>query len=404
MSFTRERVAYAAIGLCVALGASMAGCGLVVGAGDYVVGSAHDGGGMTGQPPDADTDVQQQMPPPDAGGPGPDVTSQPDVSIPPPDSGDDSGPATTDGAPMVGCPFDAGGLSTSAAAFQQLVNACVLAVTCDPQFFSVTVSECITTDYLNTHFATKCLAGITSCNDYYACQGTRITTVSECSGASSSGKDIGSCNGAVATMCFSDGNGFVSNCAALGGTCTVYHESDYASFGDTGAGCEILSSCSSGTTGSQCSGSSVYSCVSTDTTTNIGILTESCATGSTCSTNNNGVTACVASSTNCSAAGTSCAGDNLTTCESTSTGLYQYTNACSAAGLTCTPSSGGTSASCTSPGCATSGCTESCLDNTHLQACIGGESLIVDCAALGFNFCDTASGPQLTYSYCGNLP
>jgi hypothetical protein len=402
MSFMRERVSSAAIGLWVGLGASMAGCGLVVGAGDYVVGSAHDGG-VTVQP-DADTDVQQQMTPPDASGPGPDATSQPDTSPPPPDdSGTDSGPATTDAAPMVGCPFDAGGLSTSAAAFQKLVNACVLAVTCDPLFFPVTVSECITTDYLNTHFATKCLAGITSCNDYYACQGARITTLSECLAASNSFTDTGSCNGAVATFCFSDGNGYVSNCATLGGTCTVFHETTYtSSTPDTGAGCKILPSCSDPTDGStHCSGSNAYTCIATDTTTNIAIATESCAAGSTCSTETNGVTACLATTTACSDAGTSCAGDNLTTCESTSSGLHQYTNACSAAGLTCTPSSGGTPASCTSPGCPTSGCTESCLDSTHLQACLGGASIIVDCTALGFNYCDTGSGTHSTYNFCG---
>jgi len=309
-----------------------------------------------------------------------------------------------DGGPESGCAPDAAGLPIGDPAFQKLVKACVLAATCDPRYFPVTVSECIATDYLDTHFATKCLAGITSCADYYACQGTRIATPTECSAASTQNIDIGSCNGAVATACLYDGNGVVSNCAALGGTCTVYHESTYSTSGDTGAGCKLLSSCSDPTDGStHCSGSSAYECVATDTSTNLGMLTESCATGSMCSTGNLGATACVATTTACSAAGTSCAADNLTTCETTSSGLQQYTNACSAAGLTCTPSSGGSPAACTSPGCATSGCTESCLDTTHLQACIGGAPYVVDCTALGFPYCDTGSGSHSGFNYCGYL-
>jgi hypothetical protein len=406
MSSARRRVSLTAIGLWVGLGASTTACGLIVGAGDYVVGGEHDAGPVIAAP-DGDTDAQPQMTPPDSGGPGPDATSQPDTSPPPPpdsgpDSEVDSGP-TTDGAPTTACAPDASPLPTGDAAFQQRVKACVLAVTCDPYFFPVTVSECITTDYLETHFATKCLAGITSCNAYYACQGTRVTTLSECTGASSSNTDVGSCNGAVATKCFADGAGYVSNCAALGGTCTVYHEMDYATTGDTGAGCKVLSSCSDAAGSTHCSGSNAYICMATDTTPNIGIATESCAAGSTCSTDTNGATTCLATTSTCSAAGTSCAGDNLTTCEPTTSGLQQFTNACSAAGLSCTPSSGGTPAACTDPGCANSGCTESCLDSTHLQACIGGAPYVVDCASLGFSFCDTASTSNMTYNFCGDL-
>jgi len=391
MSSSPGRVSPVAMGLLLGFGACTAACGLVVGAGDYVVGGAHDGG-PAGTGGDADMDAQ---PVPDAVGPGSDSTPPPDAGPPPPDDG----PTTTsDGGPAPACAPGSAGLPTDAA-FQQLVKACVLAATCDPVFFPVTVSQCIATDYLDTHFATKCLAGITSCADYYACQGTRIATPSECSGASGSSTDIGACNGTVATACFFDGNGLVSNCAALGGTCTVYHES--ATTSDTGAGCEILPSCADPTDGSvHCSGSSAYTCVSTDTTTNLGIAAESCATGSTCWTDNDRSSACLATTTACTATGTTCSGDNLTTCESRSSGNELYTNSCSVAGLACTPSSGGTAASCTAPGCANSGCTESCLDVTHLQACIGGAPYVVDCTSLGFNVCASGSGAYAAYNFC----
>lgn len=397
MSSSLRRVSPAAMGLLVGLGASTASCNLVVGAGDYVVGGAHDGG-PTVTPGDADTDAQP-MTLPDAVAPGSDATNPtPDTGAPPPDDG----PTTTsDTGPTTACAPDAGSLPTGDPAFQQLVKACLLTVTCDPLFFPVTVSQCIATDYLDTHFATKCLASITSCDDYYACEGTRIATLSECAGSSTSGMDIGSCNGSVATSCLTTGDGTVSNCAALGGTCTVFHESDYASFMDTGAGCEILSSCSDPTDGSvHCSaGNAVYSCVATDTTTNLGIVDESCAPGSSCSTSS-GVVGCFATTTACTAPGTSCSGGNLTTCEALSSGNEQYTSACSVAGLACTPSTGVTAASCELPGCATSGCTESCLDATHLQACIGGAPYVVDCAGLGFAACTSGTFSNTDYHYC----
>jgi hypothetical protein len=394
VSASLRRFSPVAMALLVGLGAATAACGLVVGAGDYVVGGAHDGG-PTVAPGDADNDAQP-VTPPDAVAPGSDATPTPDTGAPPPDDGSTM---TSDSGPTTGCP--PGSLPTADPAFQQLVKACLLAVSCDPLLFPVTVSQCIATDHLDTHFVTKCLASITSCADYYACEGTRIATLSECAGASSSGMDIGSCNGAVATNCRSTGDGTVFNCAALGGTCTVYHEADYASFMDTGAGCQILSSCSDPTDGSvQCSGGSgVYTCVATDTTTNLGMVSESCAAGSTCSTSGPAV-GCFATTTACTAPGTTCSGGNLTTCEALSSGNEQYTSACSVAGLACTASSGVTAAACEAPGCANSGCTESCLDATHLQACIGGAPYVVDCAGLGFNVCSTGTFSNTEYHYC----
>lgn len=239
MRSSNRRVSTLAVVLAVGFGGAVSGCGLVVGSGDYVVGTV-DGGGLTGG-----SDASQTIPPAgDGAAPGSDATAPPDAagSPPPTEAG-----TTADGGPTSVCANGAlvpGGLPTGDPAFQQLVNACVLAVSCDPLFFDVPVSDCINRDYLDTFFPDKCLAGIKSgasgpCDDYYACEGSRIAAPSECSEASTADTDIGTCNAGIATSCLGSGDGIIFNCGALGGTCTTYHESDYADFGDTAAGCQI---------------------------------------------------------------------------------------------------------------------------------------------------------------------
>lgn len=398
MSASSKRLSTVAGGVVLALGLASAACGLVVGAGDYVVGSTADGGPAA----IADGSLDAPTAPADVAVPptSPDATSQADTSPPP--TMEAGTPLPADGGPTLACTPNGDlvpGLPAGSAAFQQLVNACVLAVSCDPLFFPVTVSQCITTDYLDTHFPTKCLANITSCDDYYACQGARIATIAECQTASNDDMDIGVCNGTVATLCFSSGDGIVQNCAALGGSCTTYHESDYADFGDTGAGCEVLSSCSNPTDGStQCnSNTQVFTCVNTDATS-IGLATETCPQGAACSTNSV-TTACFGTGTACTTVGTSCAGTDLTSCETLSSGNQQFTTDCAVAGLQCAPASGVNPAACTAPGCATSGCVESC-DGTKITTCIGGAPYVVDCTTLGFPVCDTASANNTDYDYC----
>ncbi len=238
MRSSNRRVSTLAVVLAVGFGGAVSGCGLVVGSGDYVVGTV-DGGGSTGG-----SDASQTIPPAgDGAAPGSDATAPPDAagSPPPTEAG-----TTADGGPTSVCANGAlvpGGLPTGDPAFQQLVNACVLAVSCDPLFFDVPVSDCINRDYLDTFFPDKCLAGIKSgasgpCDDYYACEGSRIAAPSECSEASTADTDIGTCNAGIATSCLGSGDGIIFNCGALGGTCTTYHESDYADFGDTAAGCQ----------------------------------------------------------------------------------------------------------------------------------------------------------------------
>ena len=375
-----------AIGVVLAVGLATGACGLVVGAGDYVVGPAGDGGPGVSADVSVSVDSPMSIEPVDSAvpPPGPDATPQPDTGVPP--MMEAGSPPLDAGTTLVCAPngdLIPGSLPTGDATFQQLVNACVLAVTCDPLFFPVTISQCITTDYLDTHFPNKCLANIKSCDDYYACQGTRIATLAECQTASNTDTDLGACNGAVATTCFSSGDGIVQNCTALGGTCSTYHESDYADTEDTGAGCEI-GPCTNPTDGSNhcLSNTQAFTCVETDTTTSVGILTESCPTGSACSTNTV-MSACFGAGTACTTVGTSCNGGDLTSCETFSSGNQQFTSTCAVAGLQCTPAAGVNPAACAAPGCANSGCVESC-DGTNITTCIGGAPYVVDCTALGF--------------------
>jgi len=387
MSASRRRVspvavvlAMGAMGLAVGVG----GCNLVVGSGDYVVGL---GDGGSGPPSNLDGSPTPAV---DGVAPGLDASSEPETSTPV-----DAG-ATGDGGPASVCtPNGAlvpGGLPTGDPAFQKLVSACVLAVSCDPQYFEVTVSDCITNDHLHAYFQSDCLANITSCADYYACQGSRVATPTECAGAVAGGSDTGSCSGGVATSCSSSGYGTVANCTALGGSCVVYDTTD---IGDESAGCQISSSCTDDDGFIHCATTSeVYSCEDTTTVT-VGILHQTCPQGSTC-TMNNGVTGCFTTGPSCSTPGSTCANDALTTCVSVTSGDQQYTNACSAAGLECITSVSGTG-SCTAPGCDTSDCVEGC-DGSKLQTCIGGAPYEVDCTTLGFDTC--TSDPSSGYNYC----
>ncbi len=395
MSASNRHVSPIAIVLAAALGGAVTGCSLVVGSGDYVIGNVGDGSTET---PDAALGPDgQPAPPVDGGVPGMDAMGQPDTATPPAEAG-----LVGDGGTAVcgpGGTLNPGGLPTSDPTFQQLVDACVLTVSCDPLFFDVTVSDCITNDYLAS-YPTTCLAGIKSCADYYTCMGSRIATLAECAAASNADTDQGSCSNGIATSCSSFGDGIVSNCAALGGTCTVFHEADYdVDFPDTSAGCQLGTACDDTPSGLQCFGVRTYSCDDTDTATTQGISRQTCPGGSACQSTN-GTAECLATAPACATAGTSCASaTTLTTCIPVTSGNQQYTSDCTAAGLTCTTSVAGTAA-CTAAGCANSGCGETCNGNT-LHTCIGGAPLDVDCTTLGFNTCDNGSNVNdVSFSFC----
>jgi hypothetical protein len=398
MSSSRRRVSPVAVAIAMGLGAAATGCNLVVSSGDYVVGNV-DGGSSTS--PDG------SQPPVDGGEPGSDASDRPDGSAPPGEGGvsPEAGPAG-DGGPAAACGpggvLVPGGLPTADPKFQQIVNACVLTVSCDPLFFDTTISDCVTRDYLDAVYPDGCLAGVTSCAGYYACTGTRITTTAECQQAATMGIDVGTCSASgVATSCTVnlDGTvfGSISNCGA---SCTVYDESDFTDTGDTASGCEITTGCdASGEPALTCtSNNGLYVCAATNTAATIG-LGSTCPVGSTCQTSN-GFTDCYYTQPTCTTPGTRCAGGDLITCATIGATNQQYTTSCAATGLQCIPNTDGT-ASCAAPGCANSGCTEQC-NGSQLELCIGGAPYPVDCASttLGFATCASGSFNNLDYNYC----
>jgi len=281
------------------------------------------------------------------------------------------------------------------------VNACVLSVSCDPQYFATTVSDCITNDYLQTFGSLACLANITSCTDFYDCENLSVTTSVQCPDSASS-DDSTTCVGNVATNCYySNGNmqlNSVYNCTALAGsnTCAVYTDDN----DDTQAACN-LGTCSDTDDNYHCLDSShIYTCSPDGVAYGF-----SCPQASTCGTLS-GSTSCYYNATACTVPGVSCtAAGVLSECVATassSPSAYQVQNFnCSASGLACeTDDAGG--GQCVSPGCEQSTCSESCSDSGVLTLCVGGLPLTYDCVANGFTGC-VASSPSTTsptYNYC----
>ena len=375
-----------------ALGA-VTGCNLIVGSGDYVIGDAapvtptSDGA----QAGDVDGSV-------DSGGEA--DTSIPDAGTTP-DSGE-AGLPPVDSGSTVGCGLEGGVTSgqMGSASFQQLVTACVMAESCDPAFFDVPLSDCITLDYLGafpTSPSITCLASAKTCTDYYNCTSNTLLDLTTCDGSNAT--DTGTCTGGVATTCFSPfGGGFRANCNVLGGTCTVY-TSD--SSGDMAANCEVLSSCPDTSSGYHCSSATeLYECDTTSTSTIA--IGNSCPTGSTCRTDANG-THCIYDASSCATPGTTCVNGNLSSCTAPAGGNEGATYNCAAAGLSCVMNTTAGTAACVAPGCAGTTCVESCDGTTGIMtACVGGAPLNVDCTTYGFTSCSTDSpvGSNTTYAFC----
>jgi hypothetical protein len=364
--------------------AGLTGCNLVVGAGDYVV-EKSDGATL------ADGATQTES----GTSPGDDASDD-GSSTTTPDSGTDGGVVSTGDAGEGGVtPFDSGvpptcgqTIPTTSADFQALVTACVMASNCDPEFFDVNVSDCVTNDYLAAvgvgSSAALCLSTITSCAGYYTCMGERNTTTAECSGNVGSG----SCSGTVAKTCFIDSEftGSLQNCAMLGGTCAVHTDSN----SDQLADCKVLATCSNGDEDTHCSGTKLYTCYG-----GVGYGKDCANLGATCKTVN-GYPQCVFNETACSTQGTTCAGADATECSVADQSLDLK---CGRAGGTCVNDV--SAAACVAPGCeppSTNGCLEECAsDGVTADVCVGGQQIGIDCSKYGFTACDdTLSDPNET--------
>jgi hypothetical protein len=382
--------------------ASLSGCGLVVGAGDYKVGNTGDGstvseastGSGSGASSGSGSGASSGAPGEDGSPPGDDATAPPEDASSGSSSGTSSGSTSGGDAGEGGVtpPVDSGvppvcGSTLPAASspdFTALVAACVIAVNCDPAFFDVNMSDCISNDYLQSFPATttavQCLSTATNCAGYYACVGQRAATPAECSGTVASG----SCSGTAAKTCFiSDFSGSIQNCTKLGGTCGV-HTNDN---GDQAADCKVVATCSDTDELLHCSGTKLYECFGT-----AGYGQDCANINATCKDIGNGPQ-CVFNAAACSVTGTKCTGNDITDCTS---GKQALDEKCGRAGGACVEDTG--SSVCVAPGCdppSTTACLEGCEnDNITADICVGGKKLAIDCSKYGFTACTTLSDPN----------
>jgi hypothetical protein len=328
----------------IGIGAVSAGaCNLVVGAGDFAVG--------TGVPDAASGDA-----PAGDDGPAPVV---------------DSG---ADGDAAVLCGF---GIPETPA-FKQIVKACVLWAGCTGYFTQISISNCISWNYFasNTNdSALLCMQNVTTCEQVTNCLGLAWATAAQCptTGTGTAGK----CNGSTAINC-NGGGGAVTNCVKAAGTtqCGTYALPDD---GGTAAGCIVEPTCAAPDGGvEQCDKSinAWYQCVG-----GVGFGQSCTPAGNECAT--------LAGSTGCYLKGPkACSNPGAVTCrdgetlqvcnEATSTLL---TLSCKSAGGTCQTQ--GSTSDCVSAGCALTqaeNCLESCgADHVTAHLCIGGAKLDVNC-------------------------
>ncbi len=361
--------------------AALAGCGLVVGSGDYKVGiAAPDAGSSGSDDAESSPDVH--------------VTPGPDASPPADDSGgsvvDEGGAPAGDGGLAVP---DSGGaghcgssIPTGSSDFRKLVNTCVQAVDCDWQQFPVNVSDCVTQNYLQATGSVACLSTISDCTGYYNCQGDRVATPTECGPSDFNGK----CVSNVATTCFGAPYlGSVQNCEKLGGTCQTYDDE-----GDQAAGCKVVPSCNDDDVDGDfhCSGNKLYTCFG-----GVGFGKDCTAINATCQDPGGGGASCIFNSTSCAIVGSTCNNGDVNLCTNVS---QEYDYECSRAGLTCETDDAG-AAACVSPGCplpSDSPCLESCADDgVTANLCVGGATLTLDCSEFGFNACNYDSIGNFAY-------
>jgi hypothetical protein len=295
--------------------------------------------------------------------------------------------STGDDAGGEGGPVSCGNGLASGADFDQLVESCVLTVSCDPYFFDVTIASCLTYDYLHVHQAYACLTGIHSCNDYYQCAHSRLAALADCPNSTANAV----CNDDLAVNCTGQGEGTVDNCASLGGTCGTV---------DGVAACIVVPSCTDTDGGTECSGTTAtYECIGGRG------YGSNCGSGLTCG---NG-----ASGPGCYFNAPTCGTPNVAECNGTSAeycteGRQEFTFNCSLSGSSCYVADGGTDYYCVSPGCtpaAVDSCKESCAsDGKTINTCIGGAPYPIDCTKYGFTGCtqstDTSTTPSTVYTHC----
>jgi hypothetical protein len=218
-----------------------------------------------------------------------------------------------------------------------------------------------------------CNEGATSCADVEACSGVAREPTDTCAGASG-----WRCEGDVAIRC--DGEPYSVDCARLGGTCDLFESTEVTEYRFP-CKAPAPSTCSpDDPTSYTCADKYSVSCIDGKS-----YGTDCTAWGATCIEPTPGYATCSTTKANCDAPETaSCVANAVQYCDSDGRlGVYD----CGPAGATCAPG-----AYCLSPGCTTAdadACEESCIDETHAQACVGGAPYVIDCTDYGFKACIT---------------
>jgi hypothetical protein len=333
----------------------VAGCNIIVGAGDYKVGKL-DGGG------------------------------QQETSV----------------ATDAGC--GSASLPVSSATFQQVVRSCVLAISCDPFYFQTTISNCVTNDYLTSvpSPTNRCLSTITSCGDYAGCTSNAIPNKTQCPSTSTTAY----CNDAgLAVNCGADPNAapYAKNCPAGNEVCNTYDD-------EAGviADC-LIPSDSTGTCTAAINNDGMNHC---DTSNNEITCVNGMAYGRSCNGFNATCKEDPLNGTSCYFNGTKCPTPGYT-CDTTANAVKWCTDGnvtfnfnCATSGLTCTDNPSNSSSNCVAPGCTIDDfntCVESCdADGHHGTVCIGGAPYRIDCSdpMYGFRSCYDATTSTFGGIYC----
>jgi hypothetical protein len=274
--------------------------------------------------------------------------------------------------------------------FEQLVQSCVYAESCDPNNFDVNISYCVTYNYLQDYTGVACLSTITSCDLYYDCQGTGLTTSSDCPGDSGS-----TCNGNVALNC---AQGIKENCAKLGGSCGLYDAGEEAG---TTAGCVVVDSCPETDGGSFCQGTDSYQCLGGK-----GYGQDCQNIPATCLEADGG-TFCEYQAPSCSTPGSNkCS--NAGTLEACTTHKQSVKFDCTRANESCIVDDAG-DGFCVSPGCSVNNVLcdqdtdETCDEaGVTMTVCVGTAPYKIDCSKIpGFTNCAmNLNGIGFPYTYC----
>ena len=339
-------------------------------------------------------------------------------------SGDGDGDEQLDVPGLRGAKFSRDSCSTDIDLSATNFKSCLYRISCEPDVPTFTLGSCLTFDYLHSYPAEACSQGASSCEDIYECiHRSPKTSAHEsacadsseiylvygevCEGTCTGTCDYGTCDGITSYGDACDGE-CLGECV---GTCSPADYKKWACDGDWAVDCsdgglsyncatrnavcgEALATssvddggcipssmdeitCEAGeNSDARCSGSTFYWCADGE------VWGLDCDAA--CVEGEDGAYCSLASET-CSASAASCKGDTIEFCDAD---LLYSEHSCAENGLKCVATDGG-GVDCVADGCDSSSCTETCIDGTTLQFCVGGAEIEVDCTEYGFDSCET---------------